>query len=242
MRRRSQLLLFALVLAATPLAAQVTFDAQSDITDVLTSVNNTTTLAHTTAVATNRILLVASHLNLRNATGTTVTSITYGGQPLTLLDAITDAAPDTRTEVWYLLNPPTGANNVILTAGGITPGQNVESVLSATTFNGVTQLAPPSNTNSGQNDPATVALTGTTTNDLVVDFISARESVTLTPDFQVQGYNTSTGTTNDDVQASVSGRAGVAGTTTMSWDVSANRRWSIVGVQLSPAQADIEVT
>lgn len=231
-----------LFLIAPPLAGQAVFDAQSNVTDTLTSVAPTTTLAHTTAVANNRILLAAVHMNLRNATGTTVTSITYGGQALTLLDAITDGGPDTRTEVWYLLNPPTGANNVLMTAGGITPGENVEAVLSATTFNNTDQSAPPSATNIGQNDPATVTVTGTAATDIIIDFISARESVTLTPDFQTQGYNTSTGGANDDVQASASGRIAATPNTTMSWNVSANRRWSIVAVNLRAATADVEVT
>jgi len=242
--RQRLVLTAALVLLASPLMAQAVFDAQSNAPVVLTSVANTATLPHATAVANNRILLAAVHMNLRNATGTTVTSITYGGQPLTLLDAITDGGPDTRTEVWYLLNPPTGTNNLFVTAGGITPGQSVRSVVSATTLSNVDQAAPPSAANEDNNDPATVTVTGTTTTDVVLDFISARETVTLTPDAQVQGYNTSSAAApgNNDVQASVSGRGGAAGNTNMSWNVSANRNWSIVGVNLRAATADVEVT
>lgn len=242
MRRRLFVVLGIALASSLPLFAQATFDAQSNVTDVLTSVAPTTTLAHTTAVAQNRLLLVSVHMNLRNATGTTVTSITYGGQPMTIVNAITDGAPDTRTEVWYLLNPPTGANNVIMTAGGITPGQNVEAVVGATTFSDVDQTAPPSATNIGQNDPATVTIAAANATDIIVDAISARETVTLTPDFQVQGYNVSTGGTNDDVQASVSGRLAATPNTTMSWNVSANRRWSIVALNIRQATADVEVT
>lgn len=84
---------------------------------MLTSAANTTTLAHTTANTDNRILLVSVGMNIRNATATAVASVTYGGSPLTKLNAVTDSQPDTRTEVWYLLAPPTGANNVVMTAG-----------------------------------------------------------------------------------------------------------------------------
>lgn len=71
-------------------------------------------MAHTTAVAHNRFLLVSVGMNNRNATGTTVASVTYGGTPLTKLNAVSDAELVTRTEVWYLLTPPTGANNVVM--------------------------------------------------------------------------------------------------------------------------------
>lgn len=243
MFRRSVFLLSLAIVASSSAFAQATFDAQSSTSDILTSVANTTTFAHTTAVAQNRILLVAVHMNLRNAVGTTVTTVTYAGQPLTFLNAITDGGPDTRTEVWYQLNPATGANNVVVTAGGITPGENVESVSSATTFSNADQFVPPSAANVGQNDPAALNLAGTTTTDLIVSFISTRETVTLTADApQIEGYDISTGGTNDDVQAAVGGRVGAAGSTTVSWDVSANRRWSLVAVNIRQARADVEVT
>ncbi|HEX7831180.1 MAG TPA: C25 family cysteine peptidase [Thermoanaerobaculia bacterium] len=169
--------------------------------------------------------------------------MTYGGTPLTLLDAITDAAPDTRTEVWYLLGGPTGANNVIITMGGITPGENVESVSSATTLSNVDQSAPPSAAAVGNGTPASVTLTGTAATDLVLDFVGARETVTLTPPgTQTQGFNTSTGGTNDDIQAASSGRVAATPNTTMTWTLSATRRWSHIAVGVKQATADVEVT
>jgi uncharacterized repeat protein (TIGR01451 family) len=244
MRIQRRVLALVVVAFATtlPLFAQATFDAQSNNPFVLTSVANTATLAHTTTTAQNRLLLVAVHMNVIPSIGTTVTSITYGGQPLTLLNAITDASDDTRTEVWYRLNPATGANNVVVTAGGITPGQSIETVVSATTFSDADQAVPGSATNAGANDPATVSIAAANGTDIIVDFISARETVTLTPDAQTQGYNTSSGGTNNDVQASVSGRAAATPTTNMSWNVSANRNWSIVAVNIRQALADVEVT
>ncbi|HEX7831181.1 MAG TPA: hypothetical protein VF787_16105, partial [Thermoanaerobaculia bacterium] len=210
---------------------------------MLTSAAPTTVWSHTTAAGTNRLLLVAVSMNLRNATGTTVTTVTYGGTPLTLLDAITDAAPDTRTEVWYLLGGPTGANNVIITMGGITPGENVESVSSATTLSNVDQSAPPSAAAVGNGTPASVTLTGTAATDLVLDFVGARETVTLTPPgTQTQGFNTSTGGTNDDIQAASSGRVAATPNTTMTWTLSATRRWSHIAVGVKQATADVEVT
>ncbi len=248
MRRRSLLcsavvLLLFVLLGAPGVQAQATFDNQTNVSDVLTSAANTTSWSHTTAAGTNRLLLVAMSMNLRNAVGTTITSVTYGGTPLTLLDAITDGGPDTRTEVWYLLNSATGANNVVITAGGITPGDNVEAVASATTFSDADQTAPPTATAVGTGSPASVTITGTAASDLIVDFVGARETVTLTAaGAQTQGFNVSTGGTNNDIQAASSGRLAATPNTTMTWTLSAGRRWSHVAVNVRQATADIEVT
>lgn len=240
-------LLVAVVVCALAIAsgahAQATFDAQSNVSDTLTSVANTTAFNHTTGAGTNRLLLVAVSMNLRNATGTTVTSITYGGTPLTLLDAITDGGPETRTEVWYLLNPAVGTGGILLTAGGITPGQNVDSVTSATTFSNVDQIAPPTATASGTNSPATVTLTGTAATDTVIDFVGVRESANITANgAQTVGYNVSTGTSNNDIQAGSSRRLAATPNTSMTWTLSANRRWTHIAVGVEQATADVEVT
>jgi uncharacterized repeat protein (TIGR01451 family) len=240
LRRYLAVLLF--VAAAAPLSAQVTFGAQTFNNNVVTPGAPTTTVAHTTGAGGNRILLVAVHMNIRLATGATVTNVTYGGVGLTQAAAISDGGPDTRTELWYMLNPPAGAANVVSTVGGMAPGEDVEVLLSATTFSGVDQVAPSTNTAFGQNDPASVTVTGTLTTDVVLDFITVRETVDLDADpGQVEGYNNSTGGGNDDLQAGVSGRAGAAGNTVMSWDVSANRRWTQIGVRLRSAIADVEI-
>jgi uncharacterized repeat protein (TIGR01451 family) len=241
MLRRALLPLLLLAFAA-PLVAQPVFDAQSSVADVYTPpADITTTLAHTTTAATNRILLVSLHMNRNVAPATVATSVTYGGQPLTFLTARNDASNMIRVEVWYLLAPPSGTNNVVLTVGGLGPADHADAVVSATTFSNVDQVAPTFASNSGTGDPATVAI-ASATNDVIVDFIGARENVNLTPDFQTQGFNTSTGNNPSDLRASSSGRAAATPTTTMSWNVSHSRPWSLVAVRLRSVSADLAVT
>jgi len=234
----------ALILAlAAEARGQAVVDRQSSSTAVLSSATPATTLAHTTTVAPNRLLLVSVGMNIRNATATTVGSVSYGGMPLSKLNAVTDGSPDTRTEVWYLLAPPTGAHNVVVTAIGITPGPSVKTLVGATTFSNAEALPPTSAVSSGTGSPATVAIAATSTTDTIVDFITAREGVTLTAAApQAAGFNASTGLTNDDLQAASSGRSAALPSTTMSWTLSASRRWSIVGVNVKRATADVEVT
>jgi uncharacterized repeat protein (TIGR01451 family) len=246
MLRRGFITVVFLLTIASPLAAQVTFGAQTTIVDTLTSAANTTTLAHTVGAGNNRILLVSAHLNIRNSTGTTVSGVTYGGVPMTLLDAITDTGDETRTDVWYLLNPTVGTANVIMTAGGITAGQNVLAVLGAVSFSGVDQAQPSTDIAEGNASPTSVTVNGTATTGVVIDFASMRESVTATPPgTQTSVYNVSSdpaSPANVDVQAVSSRRTGAAGTTTMTWTLSTNRDWSSVGVRLDAATADVEVT
>ena len=80
---------------------------------------NTTTFAHTvSAVLDNPILFV--HTNLVPAAPKEVTICTYGGEALTKLDNQTfdDGGNPQYQEVWYLLAPPTGPNNIIVTWDG----------------------------------------------------------------------------------------------------------------------------
>jgi len=235
------ILAVAVVALAVPLLAQATFGAQTSTNGLLTAGSPTLTLAHTTGVGQNRILLVSVHLNVQPSTGTTISGVTYGGQALTLLDAITDGGPTTRSELWYMLAPPSGAANVVVTGSGM-GAATIEAVVGATTFSGVDQVAPPVNNAIGNSNAPSVTLAGTTTTDVVLDLLSVRESVTSTPaGAQVAGYNISTGGTNNDLQASVSGRLGAAGSTPMSWTLSNGRRWSQIVTALKVATADVEV-
>ncbi|MDQ3282534.1 MAG: C25 family cysteine peptidase [Acidobacteriota bacterium] len=240
-KTRGVSLLLLLLVLSLPLAAQATFDAQTSVTGSVTPAVTTATFAHTTTTAANRILLVSVHINTNVAPSAAVSSITYGGQALTFLAARNDATNIVRTEVWYLLAPPSGTNNVVVTIGGLTAGQHADYVLGATTFSGVSQIAPTAATNAGVGDPATVTIASTTT-DTIVDFITGRENVTLTPDFQTQGYNRSTGSNPSDIHATTSGRTGAAGTTMMSWNVSHSRPWSLIAVRLVTSAVDLAVT
>jgi uncharacterized repeat protein (TIGR01451 family) len=241
MLRRALLPILLLALAA-PLVAQPVFDAQSSVADVYTPpADITTTLAHTTTAAANRILIVSLHMNRNVAPTTVATSVTYGGQPLTFLAARNDASNIIRVELWYLLAPPSGTNNVVLTVGGLGAGEHADAVVGATTFSNVDQVAPATASNSGTGDPATVAIAAAT-NDFIVDFIGARENVNLTPDFQTQGFNISTGNNPSDLRGSSSGRAAATPTTTMSWNVSSSRPWSLIAVRLRSVTADLAVT
>lgn len=232
-----------LLCAVVRVQAQATFDAQSSSIEVFTSAASTQVFTHTTGAGTNRLLLVSVHMNITDQIGATVTDVEYNNVDLTLLDAIGDTSDDTRTEVWYLLNPPSGTFNVDVTVGGLGAGDTVQGVGGATTFSNVDQSVPPAIANAGQNSPISTTLNGTAATDVVLDFITVRESVASTANgAQTPGYAQTTGTGNDDIDARSSGRAAATPNTTMSWTINQNRFWSHIVVAVRRATADVEVT
>jgi len=99
---------------------------------------------------TNRLLMVAVNLGY---SGASASSITYGANSLSLLSM----SPNNRMGIWYLVNPPTGVNNITvnLTNGGAvsiaaTTWVNVNQslpfgpVVSAAGYNGSVSLSPVS--------------------------------------------------------------------------------------------------
>ncbi len=244
MTLRRVVLAALVLLCATPhLHAQATVDAQSSSTETFTSGAPTQLFAHTTGAGTNRLLLVSVHLNITDEVGATVTDVEYNNVDLTLLDAIGDTSDDTRTEVWYLLNPPAGTFNVDITVGGIGAGNTVLAAAGATTFSNADQSAPPTAVGTGQGTPASTTLNGTGATDIVIDFIGIRETTTGTPNVaQTAGYNQSIGGNTVGIEGRSSGRLAATPNTTMTWTSTNNRFWTHIVVGVRAATADIEVT
>jgi len=211
----------------------------------------TQTVAHTTPSLANRLMLVAVHMNISVSTGTTVASVTYAGTPLTFGNAQTDAGPATRTELWFLLAPPTGANNVVVTLQNITAGQSVQGVTGITTYVDVDQALTGSltYTNAGNNATPSSTLAGTAVGDMVFDFTSARENAagTLTAAVgpgQTSLYNTTSPgpLTASDVVAVGSRETSTGANVTMSYNLNATARWSSVGGSIRGATTDVSIT
>ncbi|MDH5528351.1 MAG: hypothetical protein OEY97_13755, partial [Nitrospirota bacterium] len=72
------------------------------------------TWSHTCA-GTERMLLVFAGSNNAGGAGTPVSTVTYAGTPLTFLWATEDASNGARTETWYMVNPPVGIADVVVT-------------------------------------------------------------------------------------------------------------------------------
>lgn len=108
-----------------------------------------------TCTGSNLILIVYAdyHVDL------TVTGITYNGVALTLLTSLTGL--HTKTSVYYLLNPSTGANTVTVSATGTNSGR---SFISAS-YTGARQINFPDSSNSFNNTNLVNVLSTTVVDD-----------------------------------------------------------------------------
>lgn len=71
------------------------------------------TISHSHNVGANGKLIVL----IAHQTGSGVSSITYGGQAMTMYDSLSGGS-SLLVKMAYLDNPPTGANNIVVTMGG----------------------------------------------------------------------------------------------------------------------------
>jgi PAP2 superfamily len=92
------------------------------------------TWSHTVDALNNRLLVVGVTMdNVNN----TAQSVTYNGVALSRLGAQNTGALNGRAELWYLLAPPVGTANVV-----VSMSQFNDIVAGATTYSGVNQASP----------------------------------------------------------------------------------------------------
>ena len=230
--------------SAPAVRAQVAVDSTSTGQAELTRLANTLTFAHTTT-GTNLLLVVGVSMNISQQ-NTSVSTITYNGVALTLIGSHNDSSNARRTEMWRLVNPPTGTHNVVVSVT-ITGGATIGTVAGATTFTGVDQNSPirtyasnDSNGTAGTNAFVNVA---SASGDEVLETLAANsgETVTLTSTAQVQQWSLNSAGGTRDVHGFGSTRAG-APSVPMSEDLNANSAWSDSGVSIRPVDADLSVS
>ena len=73
----------------------------------------TRTFSHNMSTGSNGYLFIV----LAMSNSTTFSGVTYGGVAMTLMSAFTTTVTNTNTNIYSLQNPPTGANNVVVTFG-----------------------------------------------------------------------------------------------------------------------------
>ncbi len=250
------LVLFLMLISVPYARGQVAFDASTSTSGQLAGAGTPTlTYAHTTTATANRLLIVGVDIDITNSTGTTVTSVTYGGTALTKLGTHNDAGNSRRVEMWTLLAPASGTANVIVSVN-IPTAANVGVVTGATTFSGVDQTVPMSafvsadgavagcipsaNPTSACNSQLDVT---SVINGMVFDTMATGGAPTVTvQNPQVSQWNISTGGNgNRDVTGTGSYRSG-APAVPLAELFSATSNWSQGAVSINPSSADVGVT
>lgn len=208
------------VYTATATSVPIAFDAASFASGSLASL----TWSHTVGTAgTNRILIVGIGYDPR---GASVTGVTYGGQPLTLVGGI--SATSSRVELWRIVAPLSGPNNVVVSGTGAK-----EKIAGATSWTGVHQTTPLGTAAFATGTSITPSVgVASATGEVVVDTVMIVDTASLTVGVgQTQRWNGPLG----DYKGGGSSALGAAATT-MSWTLSGSFTWSIGAVPLKQAQ------
>jgi hypothetical protein len=199
-----------------------------------TGLVSTLTWAHTVDAGPQRILVVT--VSVRGAV--TISGITYGGIPLTFLQRQLINVSAATAEIWYLLNPPVGTANLIITESGT--ARFAAAAANYTNVNQVTPFGTPV-TATGTTTSATVNVTGVAAGEVVIDALSKRDSTEIpTADFG-QGVRAQyvAGVTASDIYSpgGTSFKIGT-GTINMLWTWSTTaRNWAMVAVAMKPGSA-----
>ena len=251
LNRRTLMCALLFLVAGTTAQAQLAQNGTTTAAATWTNAALTATVAHTTPNLANRLMIVAVHMNIGNSTGATVASVTYNGVAMGLNQAVSDGgAPNTRTELWGLVAPATGTNNVVVTLQNITAGQSVQGVVGVTTYVDVDPLLTGSlgYTSVGNDAAPTSTLAGTAAGDMVVDFTTDRMNAGGTQTYTAIGggqttmYNNVTSPAplnNTDVVAVASREISTGANVTMSYTASSPQRWSKAGASIRGATTDV---
>jgi len=236
----------ALLFVASYSRGQVAVDATTSGVGQFVGPGTTTgTFNHTTTATANRLLIVGVSLNITNSTTAALTGVTYNGTALTLLGSHNDAGLTRRVEMWYLLNPASGANLPIVISVNVPAAATVGVVAGATTFTGVDQTVPL-----GTFVSADGALGGNSQldvpsviNGMVLDTLATGGNRTITvPGPQVAQWNVRSGATaTPDVRGVGTSRTG-APSVPISETFSGTSNWALGAVSINPSTADIGVT
>jgi hypothetical protein len=198
----------------------VAHDGEANVTAAGTSASTITFSAKTTA-GSDRIGI----LSIAIANAAVITSVTWNGSNMTQAVSAQNPTDNRYAVIYYIINPPTAASDIVVSTSAPTDYVGVVSSYSGahqTTQDGDTSSA------SGTTTPATVDVTSAS-GEMVVDalyFIGAGTSPSVGAD-QTQNGNSNQGTWHG-----ASSREAGAATTTMSWTLTSSTRWTIVGFSI----------
>lgn len=194
-----------------------TFDAS---TGNKVSSGTTNTFSHTVASQNSRVILVSVDC------GATVSSITYAGTNLTQLASVSEGGGET-LQLWYLLAPATGANNVVITCSGTTfivgASASYYNVAQNSTF-GTTATNTGTAATSSTNTVATTS-SSQVVYDVVNNTLPAANSATASQTKRFQP--TGSGVAEGDIAATGSNM-------TLTWSWTGAGTWAQISVALNP--------
>lgn len=205
----------------------IVFDAQGESSGVEVY-DATTTFAHTMAAGEGRIIVVGTVC--KYTVGRWVSGITYGGEALAKLTRVLWNTTH-YIELWYLVNPPTGVNNVIVTYTG-----NTYDACVSLSYTGVDPNIPfgALQAASGNSNTPTAPTVTSETGEVVIDIAGVAQTPIST--FTPGALQTERGKifeVNGGLWAGMSDEPGQT-SVDMTWDHQWAKPWAIIAVPLNP--------
>lgn len=206
---------------------------------------------YVTPAGTNRLMIVGVSISTQGNAGSSITSITYGSQPLTQIASASTEANLLRVEMWQLSSPTVGTATITITgtkSGG--NGNKLGVVAGVITLTGVELTSPIRSSSANTSTLVTPACTTGTAcvavssspTDFVLDTLAIAGGMTATtPAAQTSAWNVASGGGGQDVKGVASYRTGTAGTVTMSETTTATA-WTIGAISIKAFQADMSIT
>jgi hypothetical protein len=193
-----------------------------DAVSTRVSLTGPVTLSHTTGTENNRLMLVG--ISQRNRL---VSSVTYGGVPLTLVGENNSNA-NARIAIYRLVNPAPGTANVVV---NFSANPVWGAVVSVTTFYNVDQSNPLGTFATAQANSSTPSVNvSSAAGELVYDVVSKRNQSISVGAGQTQRWNLFSGS---EIYGGGSTEPGAA-STTMSWTAGSSD-WAMGAVSIKPA-------
>lgn len=175
-----------------------------------------------------------------SAAGASITSATYGGQAMTSKVSLADGGGDAEVELFYLQNPPTGANNFVVTvAGGFSSnGQNIGGAISLT---GAKTGDPflSTNTGSASSTSVTVNLSSVQSSSLVISLDAMGSSHAATPGNRTKSWQADVDTQTAGNNAYFQRATGLSGTVAMTANCSGTDAILMVAGEIGTASSDV---
>ena len=212
--------------------SSLVFDATSTSKAAMTA-GGTLTWSHTVASQSERLLMVGISTGFAGGTGG-VASVTYDGLPLTFLgrQIKTGGTLDVTAQIWYLLDPPTGANNVVVTSS---VSFTLATVVGANSWYGVNSDTPFGTLVGANGSDTTPTVTVTTAaTEEIMDVVAVDGDRTMAEGAsQTERWDASQTDGSNIIAGASSTQDGVNGGV-MSWTIT-DDQWATLAVSIKPA-------
>jgi hypothetical protein len=204
------------------------FDAVGPTSAGAATTGSTSLTWNHTCAGTNRLLTVAVAVGANPDTALTTTA-TYNGVAMTSVGRVqSNGVSEGYVQMFRLVAPATGTNTVAVTVSGGTPNALTGGSVSFTSVNQTTPLGTPATATGSVGGP-TVALSGTTTGNLVVDAACVGSGISTSGQTLRWSRNTNTNTAAGNGASST---AAAGGTVTMSYSINSADFWGILAVEV----------